>query len=519
MYAKKDKTSRRLAIVSADTKQTASVMFQIENVKSDAASQIQATKVDVDSLINLQGGLKSELTLVGKDTVTYKVTNQGTADATPSETVQNLEKLLNQKDPGAKTALEKLGTVKIGAKGCCSMATVSAKTGSKALEKAMKANCEANCDTCSDAKTCTKCKANYTLQNGDCKAQCLCANGKGAMGAACTSAGAITCASCSPGFSKFGIGNATYCQATCASHTCQSGYVVKEPEKIIPPGGTASSYCSCQATCASHNCQSGYVVVNSSSTVVTPEICCQATCASYTCPSAKVAMNPSSISVSEENCCQVTTTTKTTATTKPTTITTKATTATTKATTTTPASTTTTEAKVVRATVKIANLNFTALQANATAMAQVKDDVTQTYLDQLPTGYTKSHVHVTLTAGSVVATVVITPLASSNAAALQTTVQSAASAVQTGVQTKVQSLPKIAEYVDSGKSVNDLTVVQQTVVVATTTTATTTQPTTKSTTKANGTETPMVTSTADGFVSRANRIVGAISCLLVFRLA
>jgi hypothetical protein len=131
-------------------------------------------------------------------------------------------------------------------------------------------------------------------------------------------------------------------------------------------------------------------------------------------------------------------------------------------------------------------------------MAKVKTDVTQTYLDQLPAGYTDNHVNVALSAGSVVATVVITPVTSSDANALQTTVQNAKSAVQNAVQTKMKSLPNIATYLDAGKSVSDLTAVQETVVAtAVTTTLTTTKaPTTKATTtttKATTTTTKVTT--------------------------
>jgi hypothetical protein len=107
-------------------------------------------------------------------------------------------------------------------------------------------------------------------------------------------------------------------------------------------------------------------------------------------------------------------------------------------------------------------------------MTQVKDDVTRSYLAQLPAGYTKNHVDVTLSAGSVVANVVITPLTTSTASVLETTVTSAKSAVQSAVVTKVKSLPNINTYLNAGTSANDLTAVQETVVTITLTTTTAT---------------------------------------------
>merc|ERR1719181_902393 len=97
--------------------------------------------------------------------------------------------------------------------------------------------------------------------------------------------------------------------------------------------------------------------------------------------------------------------------------------------------------KVVTTTLTITNTDYTKLMQNDTVKALVESEIKTSVLASLPTGYTKDHLTVSFSAGSVVAKVDITPLAGADTAALATTVTNAKSTIETASATAVKNMP------------------------------------------------------------------------------
>jgi len=108
--------------------------------------------------------------------------------------------------------------------------------------------------------------------------------------------------------------------------------------------------------------------------------------------------------------------------------------------------------------VTIKNLDYDKVIANVTTVTKMKTDIKLAFLESLPTGYTEAHLTVTLSKGSVKAQVVITPLQGSDTAALRSIVQSEKAAVERAVITKVKAIPNVAQLIEAGKTLKDLSV-------------------------------------------------------------
>jgi hypothetical protein len=118
-------STRRLVQSSANTQQKSSITFTLDNVIGTAAN-VPKVKVQVDSHLQLPSSLKTELKITmgtGTASMIYSCTNLGTSLVTPASVTGKLRDLLNAKDPTMKTVFAPLGTVKLGPKGCCSLAT------------------------------------------------------------------------------------------------------------------------------------------------------------------------------------------------------------------------------------------------------------------------------------------------------------------------------------------------------------------------------------------------------------
>jgi len=105
--------------------------------------------------------------------------------------------------------------------------------------------------------------------------------------------------------------------------------------------------------------------------------------------------------------------------------------------------------------VTLEHLSFDKIQADASVKAKLVDSVKQSFLDKL-TGYTKSDLTVELTKGSVVANVKITPKAG-DITALKNTVTAEKANIAAAAVTKVKALPEMAQMVEDGKDVSDIT--------------------------------------------------------------
>jgi hypothetical protein len=114
-------------------------------------------------------------------------------------------------------------------------------------------------------------------------------------------------------------------------------------------------------------------------------------------------------------------------------------------------------AEVVQVTYTLTNLNYTAANANATLKNSIVDAVKEGVLQSL-TGYTKNDLVVTLSSGSIVADVIITPKSDTTASALKTSVISAEAAMQTSVGTKVTAVEGVDQALDSGKTLSEVSV-------------------------------------------------------------
>lgn len=111
--------------------------------------------------------------------------------------------------------------------------------------------------------------------------------------------------------------------------------------------------------------------------------------------------------------------------------------------------------KTVSVKVTLKHLSFDKIQADASVKAKLVDSVKQGFLDKL-TGYTKSDLTVEFTKGSVVANVKITPKAG-DITALKNTITAEKTNIAAAAVTKVKALPEMAQMVEAGKSLSDIT--------------------------------------------------------------
>jgi len=133
---------RRLAAVKVSaSRQTSSLSFTLNNLKG-TSKDAAAVKVKLDSILQLQGELKSTFSMVKSGTqasMLYKISNLGTSAVAPSKVADKLRGYLNSGNKDVKTALATLGTVVLGKKGCCSLSSdvkaVVDKTTTKAQKK------------------------------------------------------------------------------------------------------------------------------------------------------------------------------------------------------------------------------------------------------------------------------------------------------------------------------------------------------------------------------------------------
>lgn len=106
----------------------------------------------------------------------------------------------------------------------------------------------------------------------------------------------------------------------------------------------------------------------------------------------------------------------------------------------------------------MSGLDYNKVVGNATMKAKVVDECKAGVLLHMPTGYTKNHIDLTLSAGSVKASYSITPLPGSDIAALTATVTSKKDAFKTSVASKVKAMPEVSAILEAGKTIADLVV-------------------------------------------------------------
>jgi len=102
-------------------------------------------------------------------------------------------------------------------------------------------------------------------------------------------------------------------------------------------------------------------------------------------------------------------------------------------------------------------LSFTKVTQDATKKSALIDTIKAGALENLPAGYTAADLEVVLSAGSVVAEVIITPTAGSNHTELAAGLE-AHGEESTSVITRVKQMPFVENLLESGKTLNDLTV-------------------------------------------------------------
>lgn len=119
-----------------------------------------------------------------------------------------------------------------------------------------------------------------------------------------------------------------------------------------------------------------------------------------------------------------------------------------------------TSTAVVKFIVTLAALDYDKLVANASAKAAVVLGIKHAVLESL-TGYTTAdldYIKVVLSKGSVKATIEVTPKSGMTAADLNTDVTAKKATMQTAVVTKTKAVPGVADFLEDGKSLDDLTV-------------------------------------------------------------
>jgi len=135
----------------------------------------------------------------------------------------------------------------------------------------------------------------------------------------------------------------------------------------------------------------------------------------------------------------------------------------------------------VSVTVYMKGLDFAKVVGNAIVKNALIENIKQAYLASLPTGYTKDHIEITLSKGSVIAKVDITPSSGSDSAALQSTMATTASTVTKAVLSKVKEMDAVknGSAMEFGKKAEDLTVTATTAVQVEAVAPSTTKPASK----------------------------------------
>jgi len=112
--------------------------------------------------------------------------------------------------------------------------------------------------------------------------------------------------------------------------------------------------------------------------------------------------------------------------------------------------------KVIVVTTTLKNLDYNKIMKNATVKKAVVQAITDAYLSKLGAGYKAEHIAVTLSSGSVKAEVKITPAKDTDAGSLKTLVTSLKADLETAVLTKVKAMPAVADFVEEGKTLADV---------------------------------------------------------------
>jgi len=111
---------------------------------------------------------------------------------------------------------------------------------------------------------------------------------------------------------------------------------------------------------------------------------------------------------------------------------------------------------VVVVTTTLKNLDYNKIFQNATAKKAVVQAITDAYLSKLGAGYKAEHIAVVLSSGSVKAEVQITPAKDTPPGSLKTLVTSLKADLETAVLTKVKAVPTVADFVEAGKTLGDV---------------------------------------------------------------
>merc|ERR1719162_2292265 len=106
----------------------------------------------------------------------------------------------------------------------------------------------------------------------------------------------------------------------------------------------------------------------------------------------------------------------------------------------------------------IKGLDYEKLAADKTVKDKLVKDLTTLVLDNLPNGYKEEHVRIALSAGSVKATVQITPLPNVDAGELAAAVTEKKAGINEKALMVVKNLPSLSKFLGDGKTVADLTV-------------------------------------------------------------
>lgn len=115
--------------------------------------------------------------------------------------------------------------------------------------------------------------------------------------------------------------------------------------------------------------------------------------------------------------------------------------------------------KTVSTEVVIAGVDFDKVNDNATLKDALIDEVKDAFLANMTNGYTKQDIAVTLSRGSVKATVVITPKSDSDATALQSSIAAGRTDVSNTILAKVTDMAQDSDVLETGMTLGDLTVV------------------------------------------------------------
>jgi len=108
------------------------------------------------------------------------------------------------------------------------------------------------------------------------------------------------------------------------------------------------------------------------------------------------------------------------------------------------------------------HIDYNKVQGNATMVNDIKDGIKTAVLSGLPAGYTKDLIEVTLSAGSVVALVSVTPRAGSTASQLHGSIDSSAQeSMRAKVNEEILDVPNLDTVLTAGQSLDDITITSE----------------------------------------------------------